>query len=103
MEAWRQVLLSELHVELGDGESEEDFYYYHYLLTSSQKLRGITMVVVNLSVFLDIFGYFTIGYLKILCLKLFFIIIGYFTLGYSNLLYPWVIFGYSTLFHFMLF
>jgi hypothetical protein len=25
MEAWKQVLLNRLHVELGDDESEEDF------------------------------------------------------------------------------
>ncbi len=82
------------------------FYYHHYLLMSSQKLWNITMVVINMSVFLDIFGYSTIGYFKILYIKLFKTIIGCCTLGYSkllNLLLFLVIQSYYTIHYYKLF
>ncbi len=78
------------------------FYYYHYLLMASQKLWDITMVVVNLNVFLDIFCYSTIGYLKILYLQIF-----YYNRLFHVRLFQVIIFlvflGYFSLFHFILF
>jgi hypothetical protein len=71
MELWRQMLLSRLHVELGDDESEEDFLLLSLFIDVISKIVKCHHGGSNPKCILDIFGYSTIGYLKINTLSYF--------------------------------